>query len=95
MIRLTRLNSQPISVNSDLIMFVESNPDTVITLVNEDKILVHESVDEVIARIIEFRRSVLAGLPSVGREHDVALATGGSLHGVRNLPPAAEEPSRG
>ena len=43
MIRLTRLNSQPITVNSDLIKFVESNPDTVITLVNGDKILVHET----------------------------------------------------
>ena len=54
MIRLTRLNSQQITVNSDLIKFIESNPDTVITLVSGEKILVHETADEVIARVIEF-----------------------------------------
>lgn len=61
MIRLTRLNSQPITVNSDLIKFVESNPDTLITLVNGDKILVHETATEVVERVIAFRRAVISG----------------------------------
>ena len=65
MIRLTRLNSQPITVNSDLIKFVESNPDTVITLVNGDKILVHETSAEVFERVIAFRRAVISGLASI------------------------------
>jgi flagellar protein FlbD len=63
MIRLTRLNNQALTVNSDLIKFVEQSPDTLITLVTGEKIVVRESVEEVLARLIEFRRSVLQGLP--------------------------------
>ena len=62
MIRLTRLNNQPLTVNSDLIKFVEQSPDTLITLVTGEKIVVRESVEEVLARLITFRRSVLQGL---------------------------------
>lgn len=62
MIRLTRLNNQALTVNSDLIKFVEQSPDTLITLVNGEKIVVRESSEEVLARIIEFRRAVLQGL---------------------------------
>jgi flagellar protein FlbD len=62
MIRLTRLNNQPLTVNSDLIKFVEQSPDTLITLVTGEKIVVRESAEEVLARVIEFRRLVLQGL---------------------------------
>jgi flagellar protein FlbD len=62
MIRLTRLNNQPLTVNSDLIKFVEQSPDTLITLVSGEKIVVRESVEEVLTRVVEFRRSVLQGL---------------------------------
>ena len=62
MIRLTRLNNQALTVNSDLIKFVEQSPDTLITLVTGEKIVVRESVEEVLSRLIEFRRSVLEGL---------------------------------
>lgn len=65
MIRLTRLNNQALTVNSDLIKFVEQSPDTLITLVTGEKIVVRESTEEVLARLIEFRRSVLQGLPLV------------------------------
>ncbi len=62
MIRLTRLNNQPLTVNSDLIKFVEQSPDTLITLVTGEKLVVRESAEEVLARLIDFRRSVLRGL---------------------------------
>jgi len=62
MIRLTRLNNQALTVNSDLIKFVEQSPDTLITLVTGEKIVVRESAEEVLARLIAFRRSVLQGL---------------------------------
>ena len=62
MIRLTRLNAHPLTVNSDLIKFVEQAPDTVLTLLNGEKIVVRESADEVLNRIVAFRRSVLQGL---------------------------------
>jgi flagellar protein FlbD len=62
MIQLTRLNSKPLVVNSDLIKFVEQSPDTLVTLITGEKIVVLEQVQEVLARVIEFRRSVLRGL---------------------------------
>jgi flagellar protein FlbD len=62
MIKLTRLNNQPLAVNSDLIKFVEQAPDTVITLVSGEKILVRENAEQVMERIIEFRRSILRGV---------------------------------
>ena len=62
MIQLTRLNNQALTVNSDLIKFVEQSPDTLITLVSGEKIVVRESPQEVLRRLIEFRRSVLQGL---------------------------------
>jgi flagellar protein FlbD len=63
-IQLTRLNGNPIALNSDLIKFVENAPDTVITLINGEKIIVRETSDDVIHRILGFRRAVMAGLPS-------------------------------
>lgn len=56
MIRLTRLNNRPLVVNSELIKFIENAPDTVITLVTGEKIVVLETAEEVVARIVEFRR---------------------------------------
>jgi flagellar protein FlbD len=66
MIQLTRLNNHPMVVNSDLIKFVEQAPDTVITLVNGDKIVVRESAQDVLERVIQFRRSVLQGIMLCG-----------------------------
>ncbi len=63
MIRLTRLNNSPLAVNSDLIKFVENAPDTVITLSTGEKVVVLETLDEIIARIIDFRRAVMAQAP--------------------------------
>jgi flagellar protein FlbD len=68
MIQLTRLNNQALVVNSDLIKFVENAPDTVLTLVSGEKIVVHESSEEVLAKIVEFRRSILPVLPATEME---------------------------
>jgi len=62
MIQLTRLNNSPLAVNSDLIKFVEQAPDTVITLITGEKIVVRESAQDVLAKVVEFRRSVLQGI---------------------------------
>jgi flagellar protein FlbD len=62
MIQLTRLNASPLAVNSDLIKFVEQAPDTVITLITGEKIVVRESAQEVLEKVVEFRRSVLQGM---------------------------------
>jgi flagellar protein FlbD len=62
MIRLTRLNNQAFLVNSDLIKFVEQSPDTLITLLNGEKIVVRETAEQILEQLIAFRRSVLQGL---------------------------------
>jgi uncharacterized protein YlzI (FlbEa/FlbD family) len=62
MIHLTRLNGQPLIINSDLIKMIESTPDTVISLTNGEKIMVRESGEQILQRVVEFRRRVLDGL---------------------------------
>jgi len=57
-IRLTKLNRSLIAINADLIKFIENSPDTVITLITGEKVIVCEQVDEIIAKVVEFRRSV-------------------------------------
>jgi flagellar protein FlbD len=63
MIQLTRINHVPLVLNSDLIEHVEAAPDTIISLINGQKLVVLESVDEIVRRVIEFRRTINAGLP--------------------------------
>jgi flagellar protein FlbD len=58
MIRVTRLNSSPLILNSDLIEHIEVTPDTVITLTTGQSLRVRETAEEVIQRIVEFRRSI-------------------------------------
>jgi flagellar protein FlbD len=58
MIRLTRLNHQPIVVNAELIEYLEATPDTVISLVHGQKLTVLETLDEVMGQIIEYQRFI-------------------------------------
>ncbi len=58
MIHLTRLNRNPLVVNSDLIKYAEASPDTMLTLINGEKIVVLESCEEVVARTIAYRARV-------------------------------------
>lgn len=60
MIEVTRLHNQKLVINADLIEFVEATPDTMISTTTGKKILVKESVTEVIEQTIEYRRRCLA-----------------------------------
>ena len=64
MIRLTRLNHVPIVLNCDLIEQIESTPDTLITLTNNQKLIVLETADEIVERIRRYRRSILLPQPA-------------------------------
>ena len=66
MIRVTRLNGTELVLNSDLIETVEATPDTVITLTTDHKWVVKEDVEEVIERVIAFRRRTQAWGPLAG-----------------------------
>jgi len=58
MISVTRLNGKSYVINSDLVEFVESTPDTVITLITGKKIIVSESIDEIVDKIVKYRKKV-------------------------------------
>jgi flagellar protein FlbD len=77
MITVTRLNHSHIVLNSDLIEQIETTPDTVISLTTGQRIMVLESTEELVRKIIEFRRSILsmdaaslAGKPAAGCEEN-------------------------
>lgn len=88
MIPLTRLNGHAFVVNPDLLERAEATPDTVVTLVDGSRLIVLESVEEIIERIIGFRAAVAA------RAHAVLDTTGARLRAssrstgenVRHLP---------
>ena len=79
MIQLNRLNNHPLIVNSDLIKFVEKAPDTVLTLTTGEKIVVLESVEQVLEKVIEFRRTLLSGLTVRTPETSAANPTGSAV----------------
>jgi flagellar protein FlbD len=56
MIRVTRINDMELVINADLIEFVESIPESMITLTTGKKIMVKEKIDEIINRVAEFKR---------------------------------------
>jgi uncharacterized protein YlzI (FlbEa/FlbD family) len=60
MIELTRLNGTPMLLNSDLIKTAEASPDTMLTLINGEKLIVREALDEVLDRVLAYRALLLA-----------------------------------
>ena len=66
MIVLTRLDGKEIVVGGDHILYVESTPDTVLTLTTGTHLMVKESVEEVVNRVVAFRHRILVGGPAVG-----------------------------
>ena len=58
MITITRLDKRVIVLNADLIKTLEATPDTIVTLISGDTIVVRESVEEVVQRAIEYQRRV-------------------------------------
>ena len=58
MIHLTRINQQRLVLNADLIEHIETTPDTVITMTNGQKLVVADSSEAVIEKVVAFRRSI-------------------------------------
>jgi flagellar protein FlbD len=58
MITLTRLNGQAFVVNAEKIRYVEQTPDTLICCDNGEKMMVKETLQEVIRRSIDYSRMV-------------------------------------
>lgn len=64
MIKLSKLkgNDNEFVLNSDLIETIEETPDTVITLTTGKKILVDESMDEIVRKVMDYRRAIARNL---------------------------------
>ena len=60
MIMLSRLNGLPFALNPDLIERAEATPDTVLTLCDGNKLVIGESVEELVTRVREYRASILS-----------------------------------
>jgi flagellar protein FlbD len=69
MIPLVRLDGSEVVVNADLIATVEKTPDTMLTLTTGHHLLVKESVEDVVARVVDYRRRILSG-PIVPEKED-------------------------
>ena len=78
MIEVTRLNGIPMIVNSDLIKLAESSPDTMLTLIHGEKLIVRESCAEIIEKVLAYRAQLLAAVSA----HANAEGTPGRLHRV-------------
>jgi flagellar protein FlbD len=60
MIEVTRLNGIPMLLNSDLIKVAEESPDTMLTLIHGEKLIVRESCAEVAEKVMAYRAELLA-----------------------------------
>jgi flagellar protein FlbD len=95
MIELTRLNGTRIVVNSDLIKTAEASPDTMLTLINGEKLIVREPCAEVTERVLEYRARLLAAvarhLPSWVDLQNVVSIASLDVSGQTNAPPGAQQ----
>jgi flagellar protein FlbD len=58
MIKLTRVNGEEFVLNADLIQYVESRPDTFVTLTTAERVIVREPVEEIVKRTIDYARAI-------------------------------------
>lgn len=95
MIELTRLNGNPMVLNSDLIKTAEASPDTMLTLINGEKLIVREECSVVVERVLAYRARLLAAvakrLPTFG---DLEKVTALSSLDVSGQPSTTQLPRR-
>ncbi len=78
MVRVTRLNGTEIVLNASVIESLESTPDTVVRLLNGQRLAVRETVDEVMGKVISYQREVQRPLSGAKTEDPIG---GGIRHG--------------
>jgi flagellar protein FlbD len=94
MIQLTRLNGSLMVVNSDLIKYAEASPDTMLTLINGEKIMVLETCDEVVERTIGYRAKLLSEVARNWPSDWIAPAELASAASAMRAAAAPGKPSR-
>jgi len=70
MIPLTKLNGTPMMLNSDLVKTAEASPDTMLTLINGEKLIVREPIEAIVEAIVAYRARLLSAVanrvPEIG-----------------------------
>ncbi|MFP4020057.1 MAG: flagellar FlbD family protein [Halanaerobium sp.] len=66
MIKLTRTSGEKFILNADLIIEIQETPDTVITLTNDRKLLVKDSADDIINKVVKYRQRIMNGISRTG-----------------------------
>ncbi|MGP3777309.1 flagellar FlbD family protein [Halanaerobium saccharolyticum] len=66
MIKLTRTSGKEFVLNAELILEIQETPDTVITLTNGKKLLVIDSADDIIKKVVNYRQKIMAGISRTG-----------------------------
>ncbi|PWB82198.1 MAG: flagellar protein FlbD [Candidatus Methylomirabilota bacterium] len=62
MVKLSRINGAEVTVNAELIETIEATPDTIVSLTTGKKLIVVESVDQVIEKVMTYRRALATPL---------------------------------
>ena len=58
MIKVQKINKKDLIINAELIEFVETTPDTIISMTTGKKIIVRDTPEELIKKVIEYRREI-------------------------------------
>jgi flagellar protein FlbD len=74
MIRLTRLGGEPFLLNADVICYVDARPDTFVTLTTGERVVVTESLDEVMRRAVAYQQAKHL-LPPPGRRQESGVGS--------------------
>ena len=101
MIEVTRLNGNPMLLNSDLVKTAEASPDTMVTLITGEKLIIKETCAEIMERVLDYRAKLLSVVarrlpPGVNLERVVSLTSLQNPEGPDkfNLPSSRKPDSR-
>ena len=90
MIELTRLNGNPLYVNCDLIKWAEAAPDTMLTLINGEKVVVREPCAEVVERMVRQRVRLFSEVIQAAPDSETLLrilaAASAAMPSIRAIP---------
>ncbi len=94
MIEVTRLNGNIMMINSDLIKIAEASPDTMLTLIHGEKLIVRESCEEIVARVLAYRARLLAAMARELHDAEPVMRMSGMMSqdaADRAVEPSAEK----
>jgi flagellar protein FlbD len=90
MIELTRLNGSTMVLNSDLIKTAEASPDTMLTLITGEKLIVREEMTEVVERVVTYRAHLLATVARRAPLGEIDRASIDRIAGLTSLDPTGK-----